>query len=46
MLMVNVDAHSLGTLLEAEMELLNKLKVDEAKYYTDGSAESEEDDRP
>jgi hypothetical protein len=30
-------------LFEAETELLQKLKIDEAKVYTDGSTESEEE---
>ena len=43
MLMINVDAPSLIKLFEAEIELVNKFKVDESKLYTDRS-DSEEDD--
>jgi hypothetical protein len=43
MLMINVDAVALVKLLEVESELLNKLKVEEAKYYTDGSDGEEEE---
>ena len=42
--MINVDALALIKLFEAEIELLNKFKVDEAKLYTDGSTESEEEE--
>lgn len=41
--MINVDAQSLMKLFQAEMELMQKLKIDEAKFYTDGSTESEEE---
>jgi len=43
MLMINVDAPSLIKLFEAEIELVNKFKVDESKLCTDRS-DSEEDD--
>jgi hypothetical protein len=43
MLMINVDAPSLIKLFEAEIELVNKFKVDESKLYTDRS-DSEEDE--
>ena len=43
MLMINVDASSLIKLFEAEIELVNKFKVDESKLYTDRS-DSEEDE--
>lgn len=47
MLMINVDTHSMIALFEAEMQLLEKFKGDEAKLYTDGSAESDgEEEEP
>jgi len=44
MFLINVDALSLIKLFEAEIDLLNRFKLDESKLYTDKSTESENDE--
>ena len=44
MLLINVDALSLIKLFEAEIDLLNRFKLDESKLYTDKSNESENEE--